>query len=258
MNDQRKVVFEQRLDLMSDESLSDTVADMRAEVIDMLVSRHIPERAYAEQWDAKGLHEGVRSTLNLDLPVEQWAAEEGIDEEHLRERITTAADAAMEQRAARFGPELMGLVERHVVLQTLDTLWREHLANLDHLRSVVGLRGYAQRDPLQEYKSEAFELFQAMLTNLREAVTAQMMRIELAQPEPEQQVPAQMVENHPNPESFDGGGEMMLASAPAENRTVNWEDRDPNDPSTWGKVARNELCPCGSGKKYKHCHGSFV
>ena len=170
-NDQRKVVFEQRIELMDGESLSETVAEMRNDVIEDLVTKHIPENAYAEQWDVAGLKEGVLQNLNLDLPVDEWAKEEGIADEEVRERITAEADKAAADRAERFGPEVMTYVERSVVLQTLDHLWREHLVNLDHLRSVVGFRGYAQRDPLNEYKGEAFELFQAMLGNLRQAVT---------------------------------------------------------------------------------------
>ena len=152
---------------------------MRQDVIADLVAKHIPENAYAEQWDAAGLKEGIRADLNLDLPIEEWVKEEGIAEEEIKERITQAADAAATDRAGRFGPEVMTYVERSIMLQTLDHLWREHLVNLDHLRSVVGFRGYAQRDPLNEYKSEAFELFQTMLGNLRQAVTAQLMRVEL-------------------------------------------------------------------------------
>ena len=179
MNDQRKVIFEQRIELMDGEGLSETIAEMRTEVVDALVARHIPETAYAEQWDAAGLKEGCATALNLDLPVEEWVKEEGIDDNDIRERIQQAADAAAADRAKRFGADIMAYVERSIVLQTLDHLWREHLVNLEHLRSVVGFRGYAQRDPLNEYKGEAFELFQAMLGNLRQAVTAQLMRVEL-------------------------------------------------------------------------------
>ena len=179
MNDQRKVIFEQRIELMDAENLSEIVGEMRTEVIDAMVARHIPETAYAEQWDAAGLKEGAITNLNLDMPVEDWVKEEGIDENDIRERLTKAADAAAADRAERFGSDIMAYVERSIVLQTLDGLWREHLVNLEHLRSVVGFRGYAQRDPLNEYKGEAFELFQAMLGNLRQAVTAQLMRVEL-------------------------------------------------------------------------------
>ncbi|TIT06677.1 MAG: preprotein translocase subunit SecA, partial [Mesorhizobium sp.] len=175
-NDQRKVVFEQRLELMDGEGLSETIAEMREGVIEEIVAKNIPENAYAEQWNVASLKAEVAEFLNLDLPVEDWVKEEGIAEDDIRERITQAAETAAKERAERFGPDVMTYVERSVVLQTLDHLWREHIVNLDHLRSVVGFRGYAQRDPLQEYKGEAFELFQAMLGNLRQAVTAQLMR----------------------------------------------------------------------------------
>ncbi|MEP9387834.1 preprotein translocase subunit SecA [Mesorhizobium sp. KR9-304] len=264
-NDQRKVVFEQRISLMDGENLSETVAEMREDVIADLVAKHIPENAYAEQWDAAGLKEGVRQSLNLDLPVDEWAKEEGIAEEEITERITKAADAAAAERAGRFGPEVMTYVERSIMLQTVDHLWREHLVNLDHLRSVVGFRGYAQRDPLNEYKGEAFELFQAMLGNLRQAVTAQLMRVELvreAAEAPPPQAPETFghhIDGTTGEDDFaeaDFGGASV--SVLADSRTVAPEQRDPQNPATWGKVGRNEACPCGSGKKYKHCHGAFV
>jgi preprotein translocase subunit SecA len=261
MNDQRKVVFEQRKELMDGENLSETVAEMRQDVIEELVSKHIPENAYAEQWDTKGLQEGVRSYLNLDLPIEAWAREEGIDEEQITERLTQAADAMAKDRAERFGPEIMTYVEKSILLQTLDHLWREHLVNLDHLRSVVGFRGYAQRDPLNEYKSEAFELFQAMLGNLRQVVTSQLMRVELVREAAEAPPPAapRAVGHHVDATTGEdefADDEVMVAAY--EPSVVPPEQRDPADPSTWGKIGRNESCPCGSGKKYKHCHGAFV
>jgi preprotein translocase subunit SecA len=253
MNDQRKVVFEQRIDLMKGEDVSETVRDMRHEVVQELVSKHIPERAYAEQWDVTGLKDAVRDQLNLDLPVVEWAAEEGMDDEGMRERITEAADKYAAEKAERFGPEITNYIEKSVVLQTLDHLWREHLVNLDHLRSVIGFRGYAQRDPLNEYKSESFELFQSLLNNLRQAVTSQMMRVELVQqaPEPEQ---VEMHESHPSLMPM-SNSDVFLAE---EVEVVAPDQRDPNDPSTWGKIGRNEACPCGSGKKFKHCHGALV
>ncbi|GGA91338.1 protein translocase subunit SecA [Brucella endophytica] len=261
MNDQRKVIFEQRLELMDGENLGETVAEMRQEVIEDLVRTHIPENAYAEQWNIDGLKEGLREHLNLDLPVHEWAAEEGIAEDEILARVTEAADKVAAERAERFGPQVMAYVEKSIVLQSLDHLWREHLVNLDHLRSVVGFRGYAQRDPLNEYKTEAFELFQAMLGNLRQAVTAQLMRVEIvreaaAAPEP---TPPPMYGEHidgTTGENDFGEGELLVRHE--EARVVDPEDRDPNDPSTWGKVGRNEACPCGSGKKYKHCHGAFA
>jgi preprotein translocase subunit SecA len=262
-NDQRKVVFEQRIDLMEGEHLTETVAEMRQDVIADLVAKHIPENAYAEQWDAVGLKEGVRQNLNLDLPIDEWAKEEGIAEEEITERITNAADEAANDRAGRFGPEVMTYVERSIMLQTLDHLWREHLVNLDHLRSVVGFRGYAQRDPLNEYKGEAFELFQAMLANLRQAVTAQLMRVELvreAAEAPPLQAPeayGHHVDGTTGEDDFGEGFGDASVSVLADSRTVAPEQRDPKNPASWGKVGRNEPCPCGSGKKYKHCHGAF-
>ncbi|RJG43888.1 preprotein translocase subunit SecA [Mesorhizobium sp. DCY119] len=260
MNDQRKVVFGQRIDLMDGESLTETVAEMRQDVIDDLVAKHIPENAYSEQWDAAGLKEGVIQYLNLDLPIEDWVQEEGIAEEDIRQRITEQANAVAKDRADRFGPEVMAYVERSVVLQTLDHLWREHLVNLDHLRSVVGFRGYAQRDPLNEYKSEGFELFQAMLGNLRQAVTAQLMRVELvreAADAPPPQAPQTFGQHIDASTGEDDFGDTMTAVM-EDSRVVAAEDRDPTDQRTWGKVGRNEACPCGSGKKYKHCHGAFA
>ncbi|MCQ4632753.1 preprotein translocase subunit SecA [Shinella sp. BE166] len=258
LNDQRKVIFEQRIELMDSESLSDIVADMRHEVVENLVRLNIPENAYAEQWNVAGLKAGVLEQLNLDLPIDAWAAEEGIDEKDILERLKTTVDEAAQARADRFGPEIMTYVERSVLLQTLDLLWREHIVNLDHLRSVIGFRGYAQRDPLQEYKAEAFELFQALLANLRQTVTAQLMRVELVRQAADGPAPAlpEMEGHHidgtTGEDDFgegNGGGFMAVAVAP--------ENRDPNDPATWGRVSRNEACPCGSGKKYKHCHGAF-
>ncbi|MBD9651971.1 preprotein translocase subunit SecA [Ensifer sp. NPDC090286] len=253
LNDQRKVIFEQRIELMDAESVTETVTDMRTEVVEDMVSKRIPEKAYAEQWDVAGLKADVQQYLNLDLPITEWAAEEGIDEADILERVMAAAEKEAADRAERFGPEIMQYVERSVVLQTLDHLWREHIVNLDHLRSVIGFRGYAQRDPLQEYKSEAFELFQALLGNLRQAVTAQLMRVELVREAAEapQPVPPAMHGHHIDPLTGedDFGGETLLAAPPVQ--------RDAANPLSWGKVSRNELCPCGSGKKYKHCHGIY-
>ncbi|RAZ86654.1 preprotein translocase subunit SecA [Mesorhizobium hawassense] len=262
-NDQRKAVFQRRIELMDGEGLSETIAEMREGVIEEIVAKNIPENAYAEQWNVAGLKEEVAQYLNLDLPVEQWVKEEGIAEDDIRERITTAADAAAKERADRFGPDVMNYVERSVVLQTLDHLWREHIVNLDHLRSVVGFRGYAQRDPLQEYKGEAFELFQSLLGNLGQAVTAQLMRVELVRqaadaPPPEApEMFGSHIDGSTGEDDFQGG-ETALLMRQDTNAVVAPENRDPKNPATWGKIGRNEACPCGSGKKYKHCHGTFA
>ncbi|OCI98996.1 preprotein translocase subunit SecA [Rhizobium sp. AC27/96] len=253
LNDQRKVIFEQRVELMDATDLTETVGDMRHDVIEDLVSKHIPERAYAEQWDADGLNAGVVNFFDLDLPIHDWVKEEGIGEDDIRARLTEAAEKAAAEKAERFGPEIMTYVERSIVLQTLDNLWREHIVNLDHLRSVIGFRGYAQRDPLQEYKAEAFELFQSLLNNLRQAVTGQLSRVELVQQPAEPETPP-MQGRHID--ATTGEDEFAPLNFVSEN-FVSPESRDPQNPATWGRIGRNEACPCGSGKKYKHCHGAF-
>ncbi len=262
-NDQRKVIFDQRIDLMKDENVSETVTDMRHALVDELVARHIPENAYPEQWDTANLQEAVKHILNLDLPIQDWAKEEGIAGEEVRDRINKRADEHMAAKFAQYGPEVMRYVEKSVLLQTLDHLWREHLVMLEHLRQVIGLRGYGQRDPLNEYKSEAFQLFESMIANMREGVTAQLMRVEVMQapPEEEQQQLPYMEAHKIDP--FTGEDEMAFADATlspamAGNGAQRAIERDPKNPATWGKVGRNESCPCGSGKKYKHCHGRFA
>ncbi len=177
-NDQRKVIFDQRVEWMSDAVTQEVVTDMRHAVIEDLVAKHIPENAYPEQWDIAGLDKAIREVLTIDPPVAAWAKEEGIADEEVRERIIKQADEWMAGKAARWSPDVMRYVEKSILLQTLDHLWREHLVMLEHLRQVIGLRGYGQRDPLNEYKAEAFELFEAMSQNLREGVTAQLMRVE--------------------------------------------------------------------------------
>lgn len=258
MNDQRKVIFEHRLEMMDEEDLTETVAEMRHEVIEDMVILRIPKDAYAEKWDIAGLKQDIASKLNLDLPVEEWAKEEGIAEEEFENRIKEAADKAAAEKAERFGPQIMTYVEKSVIMQSLDNLWREHLVNLDHLRSVVGFRGYAQRDPLNEYKTEAFELFQTMLANLREVVISQLMRVEIVrEAPPEPQLPPMAglhIDGATGENDFD---EAIWAEHQHDDRIVPPAQRDPADPRTWGKVSRNEPCPCGSGKKYKHCHGAF-
>jgi preprotein translocase subunit SecA len=273
MNDQRKVVFEQRRELMQDEEVRDTVNDMRHDVIDTIVSKHIPEKAYPEQWDTDGLHDEVDKIFGLDLPIRDWANEEGIADEEIRDRLKKATDEAAARKVGKYGPEIWRQVEKSVLLQTLDHLWREHIATLDHLRSVIGFRGYAQRDPLNEYKTEAFALFEAMLSELRMAVTSQLMRIEIqtAPPMPTDKDLDGFAPHHLDPltgeDEFEPAeyehagaptdGDVAVARAPKAARRAAGP-REANDPSTWGKVSRNEPCPCGSGKKYKHCHGRAV
>jgi preprotein translocase subunit SecA len=272
MNDQRKVIFEDRRKMMGQESLEPTIAEMRANVVDDLVTKHVPADAYPEAWDIQGLKEGVQGMLNLDLPVADWAREEGIADEEMNERLHKAADEAYAERVSRNTPEAMRYVEKQVILQALDHLWRDHLVTLDHLRQVIGWRGLAQRDPLNEYKSEAFELFKTLIERWHEAVTSQMMRIEVRFQAPEPPPPPSMQFQHPEPTGGDskepfgalderlGLGEFSAAAvgAVAGPALVDTDERNPQDPATWGKVGRNEACPCGSGKKYKHCHGALA
>ena len=263
MNDQRKVIFEDRRRMMASESLESTIEDMRTGVIDDVVAKHIPHDAYPEAWDIAGLKTDVENKLSLDLPVDGWAKEEGIADEEVAARLHKAAEDAYAQRVERNSPEVMRYVEKQVILQSLDHLWREHLVTLDHLRQVIGWRGMAQRDPLNEYKSEAFDLFRELITQWHESVIAQMSRVEVRfqQPEPE---PPSMQYQHIDPAT--GENEYALASLPASAEAgllaatsgVALADRDPKNPATWGRVGRNEPCPCGSGKKFKHCHGQVA
>jgi len=259
MNDQRKVVFEQRRDMMNQESMEETVDEMRHGVVDDIVARHIPDGAYPEQWDLEGLREDVSNLLNLDLPVADWAKEEGIADEEIRDRLRAAADESYAARVERNSTDVMRYVEKQVVLQSLDHLWREHLVTLDHLRQVIGWRGYAQRDPLNEYKSEAFDLFDGLVTRLRENVTGQLMRIEVMFEQPPQEPqPLELQATHLDPVTGENEfalADMEVATLPARTAAA---DRDSDRPETWGKVGRNEACPCGSGKKFKHCHGQFA
>ena len=264
MNDQRNVIFEQRIDWMKDETVNEVVADMRQSAVEELVAKHVPKNAYPEQWDTQGLQDEIKRVLNLDLPVTEWAKEEGIAEEELQSRIERRADEHMAAKVAQWGADVVRYVEKTILLQTLDHLWREHLVMLEHLRQVIGLRGYGQRDPLNEYKAEAFNLFEAMSTNLREAVTAQLMRVEIRTAPPEETATLPYMEAHKIDPST-GEDEMALARAGAVTLAQHGittasltQERNPKDPTSWGKIGRNEACPCGSGKKYKHCHGRFA
>jgi preprotein translocase subunit SecA len=246
---------------------------MRHGVIDDLVAKHVPENAYPEQWDTAGLKETLNRLFGLDLPVDQWAKEEGIADEELIARIERRGDEHMAAKVAQWGPDVMRYVEKSILLQTLDQLWRQHLLMLEHLRQVIGLRGYGQRDPLNEYKSESFHLFEAMIQQLREAVTAQLMRVEIVTQPPDggpadgsgapmstgPELPfmeAHKIDPTTGEDEMAFGGSPFAAGGVAVAERT--RERKPNDPSTWGKVGRNEQCPCGSGKKFKHCHGRYV
>ncbi|WP_135079509.1 preprotein translocase subunit SecA [Terasakiella sp. SH-1] len=262
MNDQRKVIFEQRREMMSTDDVSETISDMRYEVIDTIVDKCIPEKAYAEQWDTDSLHEEVLRVFNLDLPLQDWAKEEGVADEEIRKRIIDEVDRKMAAKVANYGEEVWRSVEKSVLLQLLDTIWKEHLLALDHLRQGIGLRAYAQRDPLNEYKAEAFNLFEEMISILRDRVITLLAHVELQVGSAEEELEAYnqhddqvMSESRTDPamagqqdDTPEYGSATPRSNKPADHI-------DPNDPSTWGKVSRNAPCPCGSGKKFKHCHG---
>ncbi|MBX6366452.1 MAG: preprotein translocase subunit SecA [Rhodospirillales bacterium] len=250
MNDQRKVVYEQRREIMNAPDVQDMVAHMRAEVINDMVARCIPHGALPDQWDTAGLHEECLRLLGLDLPIADWAKEEGIAEGEIRERIEEATNRKLAEKAANVGPELMRMAEKSLLLQILDHAWKEHLLSLDHLRQGINLRAYAQRDPLNEYKREAFELFEAMLAQLRQQVTSMLCHLEFRVQAPEPPPPSQprMQETRTDPALAEGGRAGARGGAFAGAAAAALADIDPRTP-------RNAPCPCGSGKKFKHCHG---
>ena len=269
MNDQRKVIFEQRIEMMDAEDVSETVVEMRHDVVENIVNKAIPPRSYPEQWNVEQLEAAAKTYLNLDVPVKDWAAEEGIDPEIVTERLTAAADEAVAAKEARTiaameaagaaNPTVMRQVEKSILLQSIDGLWREHLVTLDHLSKVVGWRGIAQRDPLNEYKQEAYELFQALLVNLRELVTTQLSHVEL-QPRPvAPPVPdlSRLQETHIDPLTGENDAEGGDTIADSLGATGSDPSLRPIDPALLVGVSRNAPCPCGSGKKFKHCHGQF-
>jgi preprotein translocase subunit SecA len=259
VNDQRKAVFEQRQEFMESSDLSEIITEMRHDTIDDLVARHLPPKAYAEQWDVEGLTERVKSILGLDLPIAEWAAEEGIADEEMKERITKAADEYAAQRETIITPEQMRQVEKNFLLQMIDLQWREHLMHLDHLRNVIGLRGYGQRDPLNEYKTEAFSLFEKLLGDLRTNTTRWLMTVEIAYAEPE--VPHTPLEGlqevHLDPLT---GENAAVAGAIPDGLSPEQREALPVSalPEGWDRTNRNAPCPCGSGKKFKQCHGSLI
>ena len=253
MNEQRKVIFKQRREILEAEDLSEIVTDMRHDAIDDLVDQFIPERSYADQWDAEGLYAASIEKLNLDVPIIDWAKEDGVDEDDLRSRLIEASDKLMEEKLAAFGPETMRQVEKQLLLTTIDAKWREHLLTLEHLRSVVGLRSHAQRNPLDEYKNESFQLFEGMLESLREDVTQKLSRIQPMTKEQQEQMVRQMMEQQRQQQ-------MALAAAAQAQAAPAGEAKpgfDETDPTTWGNPGRNDACPCGSGEKFKHCHGKL-
>ena len=245
MNDQRKAIFGQRLDVLQADDLSDVIEDMRREVVEDLTTQHLPPKSYADQWNTEGLYTAIKDSFNLDLPILAWAEEEGVDDEIVSERIIDAVDRMMAEKAVAFGPQSMRQIEKQILLQTLDTKWREHLLTLEHLRSVVGFRGYAQRDPLNEYKSEAFQLFESLLESLRVDVSQHLSKVRPMTQEEQTAMMQQMM-----PQNTKTQNDTSKSSTEPTPNNFN-----ENDSTTWGNPGRNDRCPCGSGKKFKHCHG---
>jgi len=277
MNDQRKAIFGQRLEIMQAEDLSDIVRDMRHQVIEDLVDENLPPKAYVDQWDIEGLTGACREWLGMDLPIAVWAAEEGVDQDAMRDRIVEASDRMMGEKLGAFGPETMKTIEKQLLLQTIDAKWREHLLRLEHLRSVVGFRGYAQRDPLNEYKSESFQLFETMLNSLRLDVTQKLSQVRPISKEEQEQLVAQFMAQQ---QALAAAAASRAAVAPAVAPALALAEAeaglgaglplavadpvpliagfDAADPATWGAPARNAPCPCGSGEKFKFCHGRMA
>ncbi|RMH44012.1 MAG: preprotein translocase subunit SecA [Alphaproteobacteria bacterium] len=265
MNDQRKVIFGQRLEIMKADDISDIVEEMRHEVVDDLVDRFMPPKSYADQWDTEGLYVAALEKLGIDVPIKAWAEEEGVDQDEIRERLYKAADEHMARKAADFGPDTMRQIEKQILLQTIDAKWREHLLRLEHLRSVIGFRGYAQRDPLNEYKSEAFQLFSHLLDSLREEVTEKLARIRPLTEEEQRAMLAQMMaQQEAAQRAADAAASDASANGPGDDAKDESEKSAAlpgfreDDPTTWGNPGRNDPCPCGSGRKFKHCHGRVV
>ena len=252
MNDQRKVIFGQRLEIMEADDLAEIVQDMRHQVVDDLVDAYIPAKSYADQWNAEGLYAAAMERLGIDVPVIGWAQEEGVDDADIRERLEKASDEMMAAKAAQFGPENMRMIEKQVLLQTIDAKWREHLLTLEHLRSVVGFRGYAQRDPLNEYKTESFQLFEGMLNDLRADVTRKLAQIRPLSQDEQEAMMRQMIAQQQAQQ------QAKTVATVADQPAGAAPGFDEDDHSTWGNPSRNDPCPCGSGEKFKHCHGRLT
>ena len=266
MNDQRKAIFGQRLDIMQAEDLSEIIADMRHQVAEDLVDFFMPPKSFADQWNAQGLYAAVIEKMGMDLPIITWAAEEGVDQGVMLERLVAESDKLMADKLAAFGGDTMRNIEKQLLLQTIDAKWREHLVTLEHLRTVVGFRGYAQRDPLNEYKNEAFTLFESMLNSLRQEITQKLALVRPLSAEEQQAMIAQfMAQQEAARAAAEAPAVSAVAAAAAGPRLVAGTDNGARrdgfneaDPATWGNPSRNDPCPCGSGERFKNCHGKLV
>jgi preprotein translocase subunit SecA len=242
------------MEIMESEDVSEIVQDMRHEVIDDMVDHHIPEKTYADQWDTEGLKAEVEEKLGVSVPVVEWGNEEGVDDEIIRERLYEATDAHMAAKADQFGEESMRSIEKQLLLQTMDAKWREHILKLEHLRSVVGFRAYAQRDPVNEYKTESFQLFEGLLDGLRGEVSQKLAQI---RPMTEEEQQAMMQQVLAQQQAAAGLAPRPDDKPPAPTQEAVDAGFVEDDRSTWGNPGRNDPCPCGSGRKFKHCHGAL-
>ena len=257
MNDQRKAIFGQRLEVMQAEDLGEIVMDMRHQVAEDLVDHYMPPKTYADRWDSGALHEALIEKMGLDLPVVAWAAEEGTNQEAIRDRIIAASDTLMGEKLEAFGPDSMRNIEKQLLLQSIDAKWRDHLLRLEHLRSVVGFRGYAQRDPLNEYKTESFTLFESMLNSLRQDVTQKLAQIRPISQAEQETMMAQFIAQQQAAQAADRAAVPVEVAAPATVMAA-LAGFVESDPTTWGDPGRNDPCPCGSGQRFKACHGKLV
>ena len=255
MNDQRKVIFDQRLEILEQEDLTETVKDMRQEVLFNLLNYSIPEKTFFDDWDLDKLEKDISRIFTIKLPIKNWMEEDGVDSEYIREKISQEIEDEYDKKSSEFGKDLIKNLEKTIVLQSIDQNWKDHLGQLENLRQIVGLRGYGQRDPLSEYKSESFSLFEELLDNFREDVTRILFHIRMASNEGLSKINKENTINQKALKEQKPGNINESKVSKTVTIRKNNQPIDPNDPSTWGKVGRNDLCPCGSGKKYKHCHG---
>ncbi len=255
MNDQRKVIFEQRLEILTQSDLSEIVKDMRHEILFDILDQSIPEKTFIDDWDADKLDKDIKRVFSIQLPIHKWFEEDGIDSDIIRDKLIQKIDIEYDNKSKEFGEDLLKNLEKTIILQSIDQNWKDHLGQLENLRQIVGLRGYGQRDPLSEYKSESFGLFEELLNNFREDVTRILFHIRMASDESLNKINQESIIDHKAlKENVSPDSRMKKKNKTIRTRNNN-EPINPNDPSTWGKVGRNSPCPCRSGKKYKNCHG---
>ena len=262
MNDQRKVIYEQRKELMTAEDVQETVRDMREEYVSDIISYHLPRHQTPKEWKLAPLSQELNNITGFDFPLSDWAKEANIDVDTIEQKTLELLEKYLTEKNAHVPTEIMRMLEKNILLQVLDQLWKEHIATLDLMRHTIVLRAYGQKDPLIEYKKEAFSLFATMLDQLREKVTFLLCRAIIQSETAENwqnqpQTPSKMEAVHENPQTLVGNSNQPQEQTPNQPFAYKQQEFDKNNPETWGKISRNDLCPCGSGKKYKHCHGKI-